>query len=257
MREQRETFLPIESYDNPDVRLVSHAPSPSVELAARRFERKHGFDPRERASFDRTKSVEDYDADMSDRGAAMKNIEGPHAWGIMLHDFTFSAVTIDPMISEIRWRTDITSDHEARNAIEREATLFSFDKCRARFWDRRREIEAWVDANAKEDLLVQPTETGFRFMGLCHEDRRAFSDWLARDKEHEVKLALAGARFDNILRWVKANVKGAWFEVMPDPRRPMIRRELVLMIRDQKDAVHTKLRWSDPEDGLEPEDEAA
>jgi len=241
-----EHFNPLVAYQRPEMRYISYPPPDSLKDALKEVDRRFRRDGPIEAEPD---AYRDQMVDWADE--EVEGLHGVQLWGLYGVEYETKNVVIDPMEAQVRWLAD-TDD--VRRHIDQHSVQVLDDQRRVRFWDRRAEIEGWVAANAQRDVLAQPTTNGWRFVFLTYGDHLAFRDWIAQPKKTRITLKLRGMREDNIRSWIKENVRGEWYEIDPSKGKHLMRAEMTLMFRDTTDAAMCKMRWSDPNEGVEPEE---
>jgi hypothetical protein len=159
---------------------------------------------------------------------------------------TYREVFYDPMISELAWRLPFEEEAKAQQ-IRNERNIWLMDgQLRARFWDKQ-EFTDWIETNLKGDVLVQiHMELGWNICCVLPEDHESLGAHLVKPKRHRVEVTFETPEDLAIIEaWVAENVRGQtvrWTTTMPDATRP---GRYLLLIRDQKEAVHMRLRFSE------------
>lgn len=165
--------------------------------------------------------------------ALLERIERPRVWQVPVEAISTRRLSVDPLLAEVRWRTD----------------------CR---WDRASEIEEWVEQNARRDVLVQGIPDGWLICPLCYEDENAMRHWVTVQTKQNLIVLPTGPegaifRHRKVIDWAKENLRGEWFDASTKDRSFSAAwvKEIRLMIRRDADAVLTKMRWAEDDAEVE------
>lgn len=164
---------------------------------------------------------------------------------------TFREAYYDPMICELAWRLPFEQEQRAAQ-IRNERNIWLMNgQLQSRFWDKQ-ELTDWIETNLKGDVLVQTDSgQGWNICCVLPEDHEALGAYLVRPKQHRIEVTFETPGDLAIIEaWVVENVRGQtvkWTTTMPEKRDGTITRlgRYSLLIRDQKEAVHMRLRFSE------------